>query len=36
MEFMDVDWVDERSRERNNMSVYELLWRRTRFLAGYR
>lgn len=35
-EFLDREWVEARSKERNNMSFDDLLWRRTRFLAGYR
>ena len=33
-EFADPEWVEAQSRERNGMSFDELLWRRTRFLAG--
>jgi hypothetical protein len=34
-EFADRLWVLRLSWLRNNMGFYELLWRRTRFLAGY-
>ena len=33
-EFADPEWVEARSLEHNGMSFDELLWRRTRFLAG--
>jgi hypothetical protein len=35
-EFFDPEWVEAQARARNGMSFDELLWRRTRFLAGYR
>jgi hypothetical protein len=35
LELADPEWVRVNSEKRNNMSWDELLWRRTRFLAGH-